>query len=110
MLHQDKICISEEEIRCSLSVSTQDYPQCQRTRVLFDKIVWNWSIFRLCSGLIVTSYAKYHPDESYKTSMSKAIQQYEDYKKIYVVDEDEGNFKGISLWELETAMLSHYQQ
>ena len=28
--------------------------------------------------------------------MSKAIQQYKDYKKIYVVDEDEGNYKGIS--------------
>ena len=42
----------------------------------------------------MTSYSKYAPDESYKNSMSKAIQDYKDYKKLFVVDEGEGNFKG----------------
>ena len=47
--------------------------------------------------MIVTSYAKYASDESYKDSMSMAIQDYKDYKKLFVVDKDEGNFKGTIL-------------
>ena len=62
--------------------------------ILFLNVIEYCFTFSLCSGLIVTSYSKYTPDNSYKRVMSKTIQQYKDFKNIHVVDEDRGNFPG----------------
>ena len=73
-------------------------PRLYSMRQDFD-LLWNIAnliyLFRLCSGLIVTSYSQYSPDDSYKSSLSEAIHQYKNYKKVHVVDEDEDNFIGI---------------
>ena len=56
-------------------------------------------IFSPCSGLIVTSFTKYAPDDSFETNMLKAIEQYKSFKKMYIVDNSaakyEGKVKGI---------------
>ena len=36
--------------------------------------------------MIVTSYAKYPEDESYKSYLSKTLEQYQKFRKMYVVD------------------------
>ena len=38
--------------------------------------------------MIVTSYAKYPEDESYKSYLSKSLEQYKNYRKMYVLDPD----------------------
>ena len=48
--------------------------------------------FSPCTGLIITSYAKYPQDESYKIFLSKTLEQYKKYRKNYVIDESTKKF------------------
>ena len=38
--------------------------------------------FRSCSGLIISSFSKHVPDETFKKRMSKSIELYKRYKKM----------------------------
>ena len=46
---------------------------------------------RSCSGLVISSFSKHVPDETYKKRMSMAIEQYKRYKKMLVLPH---KFKG----------------
>ena len=48
-------------------------------------------IFRICSGLILTRYSRFDPDNSFKEKLSLAINEYNNHKKIFALSE---KFKG----------------
>ena len=51
-----------------------------------------------CSGLIITSYSRYSPDKSFETYLSKALEQYRIFKRIYNVDDKTKEFDGKNLF------------
>ena len=63
--------------------------------VLYDyKNIFKKLFISPCSGLVVSGYSKSLPNKSWKTYLTKAIDPYKNFKKMYIVDKT-GEFKGI---------------
>ena len=71
-----------------------NYTTCKRFALIF-LISIHITFFSPCSGLIVTSYSKFSPDKSFETYLSKAIEQYKMFKKMFVVDNTTTKYEGI---------------
>ena len=55
-----------------------------------------FSFFRPCSGLVVSGYSRRStlPDMSWNKNLQKAISQYKNFKKMYIVDKYSAEYKG----------------
>ena len=78
------ICNTDEEIECSSNIEI-DSKECLRQNGLNinkTQIPLLTFFYRSCSGLIISSFSKHVPDETFKRRMSKSIEQYKRYKKM----------------------------
>ena len=57
-----------------------------------------------CTGLEITSYAKYHPDEKFKKRLSQTIYQYKTYKKMFDIT-DKGRVDVVQILRLRFMLL-----
>ena len=55
--------------------------------------VYFFLLFSPCSGLVVSGYSKTQTDKSLITNIAQAIEPYEKFKKMYIVDTT-GEFEG----------------
>ena len=51
--------------------------------ILIMMIYSSSKLFSRCSGLEITSYVKYDPDENFESRFSQTIYQYKTYKKMF---------------------------
>ena len=52
-------------------------------------------IFSPCSGLVVSGYSRQKNVEFFDTTLTKAIGPYKKFKKMYFVDRNNEEFKGL---------------
>ena len=79
-------------MECSSNITFPNDTNCEREDILFSSKYYVLC-FRLCEGLIVTSFTKYEEKKRlFEKRLSKSLEQYKNYKNIINLDD---KFNGI---------------